>query len=97
MTSALAAQKPWWTPGSAHGYHVNMQGFLIGEVVRRVTGRTYGAYLRESLAGPAAIDFTVGLDPRARRAAPSWCRARRAPRTSRSVARSPSIRRRSAG
>jgi len=63
MTSALAAQKPWWTPGSAHGYHVNMQGFLIGEVVRRVTGRTYGAYLRESLAGPAAIDFTVGLDP----------------------------------
>ncbi len=62
MTSALAAQAPWWTPGSAHGYHVNMQGFLIGEVVRRVTGRTYGTYLRESLAGPAGIDFFVGLD-----------------------------------
>jgi CubicO group peptidase (beta-lactamase class C family) len=63
MTGALAAQAPWWEPGRGHGYHVNMQGFLIGEVVRRVTGSTYGTYLRESLAGPAAIDFAVGLSP----------------------------------
>ena len=63
MTSALAAQTPWWTPGTGHGYHVNTQGFLIGELVRRVTGTTYGTYLRESLAGPAGIDFFVGLDP----------------------------------
>ena len=62
MTSALAAQTPWWTPGTRHGYHVNTQGFLIGEVVRRVTGTTYSTYLRESLAGPAGIDFFVGLD-----------------------------------
>jgi CubicO group peptidase (beta-lactamase class C family) len=68
ITEALAAQEPWWEPGSGHGYHVNTQGFLIGEVVRRLTGRTLGAYLRESLAGPMAIDFFVGfgseLDPR---------------------------------
>jgi CubicO group peptidase (beta-lactamase class C family) len=63
MTSSLAAQAPWWTPGEGHGYHVNMQGFLIGEVVRRITGRTYGSYLRESLTGPAGIDFFVGLTP----------------------------------
>ena len=63
MTEALATQAPWWTPGAGHGYHVNMQGFLIGELVRRVTGTTYGTYLRESLAGPASIDFHVGLTP----------------------------------
>jgi CubicO group peptidase (beta-lactamase class C family) len=63
MTEALAAQAPWWEPGAGHGYHVNMQGFLLGEVVRRVTGRTFGAHLRESLTGPAGIDFFVGLEP----------------------------------
>ena len=63
MTAALAAQAPWWEPGAGHGYHVNTQGFLIGEVVRRVTGRTLGAYLRESFAGPAGIDFFIGVGP----------------------------------
>ena len=63
MAEALAAQAPWWEPGAGHGYHVNMQGFLLGELVRRVTGMTYGTYLRESLAGPAGIDFHVGLTP----------------------------------
>jgi CubicO group peptidase (beta-lactamase class C family) len=43
MTEALAAQAPWWEPGAGHGYHVNTQGFLIGEVVRRITGKTLGA------------------------------------------------------
>jgi CubicO group peptidase (beta-lactamase class C family) len=62
MTEALAAQAPWWEPGKGHGYHVNMQGFLLGEVVRRVTGRTFGTHLRESLTGPAGIDFFVGLE-----------------------------------
>jgi CubicO group peptidase (beta-lactamase class C family) len=61
MTAALAAQAPWWEPGAGHGYHVNSQGFLIGEVVRRVTGRTLGAYLRESLGARAGIDFVIGL------------------------------------
>jgi CubicO group peptidase (beta-lactamase class C family) len=62
MTAALAAQAPWWEPGAGHGYHVNTQGFLIGEVIRRVTGTTLGAYLREQIAGPAGIDFHIGLD-----------------------------------
>ena len=63
MTQALAAQAPWWTPGARHGYHVNTQGFLIGEVLRRITGKTYGTYLREEVAGPAGIDFYVGFGP----------------------------------
>jgi len=63
IVEALAAQEPWWEPGAGHGYHVNTQGFLIGEVVRRITGKTFGAYLRESLTGPAHIDFFVGFGP----------------------------------
>jgi len=63
MTAALATQAPWWEPGRGHGYHVNTQGFLIGEVVRRVAGQSIGTYLRESLAGPAGIDFHIGLGP----------------------------------
>jgi CubicO group peptidase (beta-lactamase class C family) len=63
MTEALAAQAPWWEPGTGHGYLVNMQGFLVGEVVRRITERTLGAYLRETITGPAAIDFFIGFGP----------------------------------
>ena len=63
MTAALAAQAPWWEPGTAHGYHVNTQGFLIGELVRRVTGKSLGTYLREEISGPASIDFFVGIGP----------------------------------
>ena len=63
MIDALAAQEPWWPPGSRHGYHVNMQGFLLGEIVRRITGRTLGTYLREDIAGPAGIDFFIGFGP----------------------------------
>jgi CubicO group peptidase (beta-lactamase class C family) len=63
MTEALAAQAPWWTPGARHGYHVNMQGFLVGEVVRRITGKTLGTYLRDEIAGPAGIDFVWGFGP----------------------------------
>ena len=63
ITEALAAQAPWWEPGAGHGYHVNTQGFLIGEVVRRITGQTLGTYLRESITGPAGLDFFVGFGP----------------------------------
>jgi CubicO group peptidase (beta-lactamase class C family) len=63
MTEALAAQAPWWTPGERHGYHVNTQGFLVGEVIRRITGKTLGTYLRDEIAGPAGIDFFVGFGP----------------------------------
>jgi CubicO group peptidase (beta-lactamase class C family) len=61
MTSALAAQAPWWSPGSAVGYHVNTFGFLLGEIVRRVSGRSFGAFFRDEIAGPADADFWFGL------------------------------------
>jgi CubicO group peptidase (beta-lactamase class C family) len=63
MTRALASQEPWWQPGAGHGYHVNTYGFLIGEVVRRITGKSLGAYLRDEIARPAGIDFFIGFGP----------------------------------
>ena len=62
MTTALAAQAPWWTPGEKHGYHAVTFGWLVGEVVRRVSGaRSLGAYFREHFAGPLGLDFHIGL------------------------------------
>jgi CubicO group peptidase (beta-lactamase class C family) len=61
MTAALAAQEPWWEPGSGHGYHVNTFGFLVGEVIRRVAGSTVGAMLRAEVAGPLGADVHIGL------------------------------------
>lgn len=58
---ALEAQAPSWLPGSAHGYHATTYGWLVGEVVRRVTGRSLGTYLREEIAGPLGADFFIGL------------------------------------
>ena len=63
MTGALAAQAPWWEPGTGHGYHVHTQGFLIGEVIRRVIGQSLGAYFRAELGGPAGLDWHWGLGP----------------------------------
>ena len=63
MTAALAEQEPWWEPGTGQGYHVNTYGFLAGEVVRRVDGRTLGTYVREEIAEPFDIDFHIGLAP----------------------------------
>lgn len=64
MSSALAAQEPWWEPGTAHGYHPNTFGFLVGELVRRVTGRSVGTILREEIAGPLEADVHIGLPDR---------------------------------
>jgi CubicO group peptidase (beta-lactamase class C family) len=61
MCSALAAETPWWTPGTAHGYHAVTFGWLVGEVVRRVTGKSLGTYFREEVAEPLGIDFHIGL------------------------------------
>ena len=57
----LAAAHPWWEPGSAQGYHMVSFGFILGEVVRRVTGRTVGQYLRTEIAEPIGIDVHIGL------------------------------------
>jgi CubicO group peptidase (beta-lactamase class C family) len=63
MTSALAAEAPWWEPGSAHGYHVNTLGFLAGELVRRVTGQTFGAAFADRVARPLGVDLHFGTGP----------------------------------
>jgi CubicO group peptidase (beta-lactamase class C family) len=59
-TALLAAQEPWWEPGTASGYHVVSQGFLVGEIVRRVTGQTIGAFVAAEIAGPLGADFHIG-------------------------------------
>ncbi len=61
MTSLLAAEEPWWPPGSGHGYHVNTFGFLGGELLRRTTGLLPGEYLRREIAGPIGADVYIGL------------------------------------
>jgi len=60
MTSKLAAQAPWWEPGTQSGYHALTQGFLLGEVVRRVTGQTMGAFFEAEIAVPLDADFHIG-------------------------------------
>ncbi|WP_200306303.1 serine hydrolase domain-containing protein [Streptomyces adelaidensis] len=57
----LAAQEPWWEPGTQAGYHAMTFGFLVGEVVRRVSGLLPGAFLEREVTGPLGIDFTIGL------------------------------------
>lgn len=64
MCAALAAEAPWWEPGTAHGYHVNTFGLLVGEIVRRVTGASLGALLASEVAGPLGADVHIGLPAR---------------------------------
>ena len=61
VVEALERQEPSWPPGSAHGYHATTYGWLVGEVVRRVTGMSIGTYLRTEIAGPLGADFFIGL------------------------------------
>jgi CubicO group peptidase (beta-lactamase class C family) len=68
MTAALAETEPWWTPGTAHGYHAITYGYLVGEIIRRIDGRTVGRLLQEEVTGPLRADFFIGVpetaDPR---------------------------------
>jgi CubicO group peptidase (beta-lactamase class C family) len=59
----LAAQAPWWEVGSQSGYHAITQGYLIGELVRRITGKSIGRFFREEIAGPLGADFHIGVAP----------------------------------
>jgi CubicO group peptidase (beta-lactamase class C family) len=61
MTGLLAAQAPLWEPGSQSGYHALTQGYLVGEVVRRITGKSLGTFFREEIAEPLGADFHIGL------------------------------------
>ncbi|CAN5816022.1 EstA family serine hydrolase [soil metagenome] len=61
MTNALANQEPWWEPGEKHGYHPVTFGWLTGELIRRVSGKSPGTYFRDHVAGPLGIDAHIGL------------------------------------
>lgn len=63
MVEALAEQAPWWEPGTGHGYHTNTIGFLLGEVVRRVTGRRIRDVITQDVAAPLGVEFLVGTAP----------------------------------
>jgi CubicO group peptidase (beta-lactamase class C family) len=62
VTRELARQEPWWTPGTKHGYHAITFGWLVGEVVRRVSGKSLGTYFRDEIAKPLGIDAYIGFD-----------------------------------
>jgi CubicO group peptidase (beta-lactamase class C family) len=62
-TARLAAQAPWWKPGTASGYHALNQGHLVGEVIRRITGKTLKEFVATEMAGPLGADFQIGAKP----------------------------------
>ncbi len=61
MIGALERQAPIWTPGQGMGYHAITYGWLVGEVIRRIDGRTCGEFVRDEIAGPLGVDFFIGL------------------------------------
>jgi CubicO group peptidase (beta-lactamase class C family) len=80
---ALAAMTPLWDPGTTHGYHAVTYGWLVGEVVRRITGRTLGTFFADEVAAPLGLDFWIGL--------PDAQQARVAPLTNRGLAASAAV------
>ncbi len=61
VVAAIAAQAPNWEPGTAHGYHMRSFGWILGEVIRRVTGRSPGRFFADEIAGPLGLDAWIGL------------------------------------
>jgi CubicO group peptidase (beta-lactamase class C family) len=61
MVDVLSSEAPWWEPGTANGYHALTYGHLVGEVIRRITGKTPGAVFRDEVAIPLGADFHIGL------------------------------------
>jgi CubicO group peptidase (beta-lactamase class C family) len=74
LVAIHARQTPWWEPGSQSGYHAISQGYLLGEIVRRVSGRSLGTFFADEVAGPLGADFHIGTpascDPRVARVIP---------------------------
>src|SRR5437764_12952584 len=63
VVDALAAQEPLWEPNTAHGSHVGTYGWLAAEVIRRISGHSVGAFVRERIAKPLGVDIFIGLPP----------------------------------
>lgn len=63
VVDALAKQAPLWEPGTRHGYHMRTYGWLVGELLRRTTGRTPGTFVRDEITRPFGADFWIGLPP----------------------------------
>lgn len=63
IVDALAAQKPFWEPGTKHGYHALTYGYLVGEIVRRISGKSVGQFFRDEIAAPLGVDYYIGLPP----------------------------------
>ncbi|HUR78357.1 MAG TPA: serine hydrolase domain-containing protein [Acidimicrobiales bacterium] len=61
IVAALAAQAPVWKPGTTHGYHAVTYGYLLGELIRRVSGKRVGEFLADEIAGPLGVEFYIGL------------------------------------
>ncbi|MBK5288380.1 MAG: beta-lactamase family protein [Acidimicrobiia bacterium] len=74
VVAQLARQTPRWEPGTAVGYHLKTFGWLTGEIVRRITGRTLGRFFNDEIAGPLGLDWWIGLpealEPRVARIVP---------------------------
>jgi CubicO group peptidase (beta-lactamase class C family) len=62
VAALLEEQEPWWEPGTALGYHAISIGNLMGEIIKRISGKTVGNFFREEIAEPLDIDFHIGLD-----------------------------------
>ncbi len=61
MVERIAAEAPFWEPGTRNGYHMINFGWTVGELVRRVSGRSLGTFFQQEIAGPLDIDFWIGL------------------------------------
>jgi CubicO group peptidase (beta-lactamase class C family) len=66
ICALLAAEAPWWAPGTTHGEHALFYGHICGELVRRCDGRSLGTFWRNEVAAPWALDFHIGLEPQER-------------------------------
>ena len=71
VVDLLAEQTPHWEPGSRHGYHATTYGWLVGELIKRATGKSVGAYFRHAIAEPLGVDFWIGL-PESEEARVAW-------------------------
>ena len=61
VIDALERQAPVWEPGTQHGYHATTYGWLVGEVIKRIAGKSVGTYLRDEIAGPLGLDTWIGV------------------------------------